>query len=612
MEITLRNILMNILEDLIEEELKKFKFQLEDPPLKDVGPLPRSQLHPAQPVDLAELLIRHYGVNYAVEVTKAVLEIINQRDLAEKLEQAIKKVVTSLKTEDQGPEDPSRKPQKEDRVSQPLGEAVINGTNMHTENFPISEGKDYRDIYLAYLREKLRNMDKEEALFKPRYLQVQLESLSQYNSSSISLETLFDSDTNTPNDLQTVVLQGPAGIGKSTLARNILQGWAAGTLYTGRFHYVFYISCQEVSLLRENSVDHLITVLCGNNNVPITDILRQPQKLLFVLDDLDELQFFSAEQSSDFHSKVKEKDPVHVLLKSLIQKKLLPQSTLLITIRPPTLEKLEPWLVNSHYVQILGFLQEQKKEYFSLYFMNDDLAKKAFDFVQTNKAISDECHAPLMCWIICCWMEQRLKLGKSPTKVLKNRTDIYMAYISIFLPTGKNLSRPIQHAVLRGLCSLATEGMQKQKILFTEEDLRRHSLDGVDVSSVLNVSGSPARLSGTLMYSFKHLSFQEFFNAMFYLLEEKISDRERQNLKELIEKQQASGTVQFLHGFLEKENEKNLELKFNIRISLPLKKEVMILTKRVNEMKIIVAKNYSNLKGKFSKKIVDASVTTNF
>uniref|UniRef100_A0A7N4P9G6 Pyrin domain-containing protein n=1 Tax=Sarcophilus harrisii TaxID=9305 RepID=A0A7N4P9G6_SARHA len=91
MGITPRNILMNILEDLIEEELKKFKFQLEDPPLKDFGPLPRSQLHSAQPVDLAELLIRHYGVNYAVEVTKAVLEIINQRDLVEKLEQAIEK-----------------------------------------------------------------------------------------------------------------------------------------------------------------------------------------------------------------------------------------------------------------------------------------------------------------------------------------------------------------------------------------------------------------------------------------------------------------------------------------------------------------------------------------
>ncbi|XP_036599656.1 NACHT, LRR and PYD domains-containing protein 10-like [Trichosurus vulpecula] len=603
METTLRNVLMKILEDLIEEELKKFKFQLEDPPLKEFGPMPRGQLHPAQAVDLAELLIGHYGVNYAVEVTKAVLEIINHRDLAEKLEQAIEKAVKSQKTEDpdqddQGPEDPNRKSQKENPVSQPLGEATSN---------------DYRDIYIAHLREKMQAMDEEDAPFRPSqgYLQLQLEPLRQCNSSSISLETLFDSDTNTPNAPQTVVLQGPAGIGKSTLARKVLQGWVAGSLYPDRFDYTFYIGCQEASLLREKSVDHLITVLCGNNNAPVTDILKQPQKLLFVLDGLDELQFLSADQSTHFHSRVKEKESVHFLLGGLIQKELLPQSTLLITIRPPAQEKLGPWLMHPRYVKVLGFSQKQKKEYFYLYFMNGDLAKKAFDFVQTNKAISDECCAPLMCWIICSWMKQRLKQGKSPTKALKNRTDIYMAYISTFLPTGKSLSKPTQHVALQGLCSLATEGIQRQKILFTEGDLRRHSLDGVDTSFVLNVSSSKAGLGGTMLYSFRHLSFQEFFNAMFYLLEEKISDKESQNLKQLMEKQETSGTVQFLHELLKKENEKNLELKFNLRVSLPLKKEVEMLRRRVEGVRNTLSQIRRNCEERLPKKPISASFQMN-
>ncbi|XP_068923980.1 NACHT, LRR and PYD domains-containing protein 10-like [Petaurus breviceps papuanus] len=592
METTLRTVLMKILEDLIEEELKKFKFQLEDPPLKEFGPVPRGQLHPAQPVDLAELLIGHYGVNYAVEVTKAVLEMINHRDLAEKLGQAIEKAVKSQKTEDpdqddQGPEDPNRKSQKEN--------PAIN---------------DYRDIYKAHMREKLLAMDEEDAPFRPgqRYLQLQLEPLSQCNSSSISLETLFDSDTNTSNAPQTVVLQGPAGIGKSTLARKVLQGWAAGTLYPGRFDYLFYIGCQEANFLRESSVDHLITMLCGNNNAPITDILKQPQKLLFVLDGLDELQFLSAEQSTYSHSTVKERESVHVLLGGLIQKELLPQSTLLITIRPPGLEKLEPLLMHPRHVKVLGFSQKQKKEYFYLHFMNEDLAKKAFDFIQKSKAISDECCAPLICWIICCWMKQRLEQGKSPTKALKNRTDIYMAYISTFLPTEKSLSKPSQHAALQGLCSLAAEGIQRQKVLFTEGDLRRHSLDGVDTSAVLNVSGSQAGLGGTMLYSFRHLSFQEFFSAMFYLLEEKISDKESQNLKELMEKQEASGTVQFLHELLKKENEKNLELKFDLRVSLPLKKEVEMLRRRVDKMRNALSQMRKNCEERLTNRPVSASL----
>ncbi|XP_027720269.1 NACHT, LRR and PYD domains-containing protein 10 [Vombatus ursinus] len=544
METTLRNVLIKILEDLIEEELKKFKFQLEDPPLKEFGPVPQGQLHPAQAVDLAELLI----------------------DLAEKLEQAIEKAAKSQKTKnsDQDDQGPSRKPQKENPAAQLLGEAAIN---------------DYRDIYIAHVKEMLQTMDEKDAPFRPGqgYLQLQLEPLSQRNSNSISLESLFDSITNTSNAPQTVVLEGPAGIGKST---------------------IFYIGCQEVSLLRENSVDHLITLLCGNNNAPITDILKQPQKLLFVLDGLDELNFLSAEQSPNFHSRVKEKESVHILLDSLIQKELLPQSTLLITIRPPAQEKLRPWLMNSCPVKVLSFSQKQKKEYFYLYFLNGDLAKKAFDFIQTNKAISDECCAPLMCWIICCWIKRQLEQGKSSTKALKNRTDIYMAYISTFLPTEKSLSKPTQHFALRGLCSLAAEGIQRQKILFTEGNLRRHSLDGVDVSSVLNVSGSQAGLGGTMLYNFRHLSFQEFFNAMFYLLEEKISDKEIQNLKEVMEKQEASGTVQFLYGLLKKENEKNLELKFSLRVSLPLRKEVEILRTTVDRVKNAISQICRNCEEK--------------
>ncbi|XP_056651094.1 NACHT, LRR and PYD domains-containing protein 10 [Monodelphis domestica] len=574
MENTLRNVLMKILEDLIEDELKKFKFQLEDPPLKEFGPMPRGQLHPAQPVDLAELMIGHYGENYAVKVAKAVLETINHRDLAEKLERAIEKAENSPQTEDsgphdQGPENYRRNPQKPTPISKPLGEAAIS---------------DYIDIYKTHIREKLQAIDAEDAPFRPgnKYLQLQLEPLNQYDSSSISLETLFNSAGNTSNVPQTVVLQGVAGIGKSTLARKVLQGWAAGTLYPDRFNYVFYIGCQEARFLRESSMEQLITILCGDNNAPITDILKQPQKLLFVLDGLDELQFLSDEQ---FYPSVNEKESVHALWGSLIQKKLLPQSTLLITIRIPVLEKLEPWLKHSRHVKVLGFSQTQKKEYFDLYFTNGDLGKKALDFVLKNKELSNECCAPLMCWIICSWMKQRQDQGKSPTKALKNRTDVYMAYISTFLTTEKSLSKSTQHVALRGLCFLAAEGIQSQKVLFTEGDLRRHSLDGMDISSILNVSGAQAGLSGTMLYSFRHLSFQEFFNAMFYLLEEKSLLGKSQNVKELIQKQEASGTMQFLYGLLEKENEKNLELKFDLRISMPLRKEVETLKKKMDKVK---------------------------
>lgn len=44
----------------------------------------------------------------------------------------------------------------------------------------------------------------------------------------------------------TVVLQGPAGIGKTMAAKKILYDWAAGKLYHSQVDFAFFMSCSEV------------------------------------------------------------------------------------------------------------------------------------------------------------------------------------------------------------------------------------------------------------------------------------------------------------------------------------------------------------------------------
>ena len=66
--------------------------------------------------------------------------------------------------------------------------------------------------------------------------------------------------------------------------------WTTGTLYLGQLDDVFYVSCREVVLLPEGRLDQLLFWRCGENQAPITEILMQPEWLLFILDDCDELQ----------------------------------------------------------------------------------------------------------------------------------------------------------------------------------------------------------------------------------------------------------------------------------------------------------------------------------
>uniref|UniRef100_A0A8C8SMF9 Uncharacterized protein n=1 Tax=Pelusios castaneus TaxID=367368 RepID=A0A8C8SMF9_9SAUR len=86
---TRRDHLVDTLKNLTKIELKEFNSKLTDIELKeDYTHIPRGELERAECVEIATLLISHYGKAYGVEVAISVLKAINQRDLADKLTKA--------------------------------------------------------------------------------------------------------------------------------------------------------------------------------------------------------------------------------------------------------------------------------------------------------------------------------------------------------------------------------------------------------------------------------------------------------------------------------------------------------------------------------------------
>nr|XP_028560037.1 pyrin domain-containing protein 1-like [Podarcis muralis] len=86
MEKTITDSLVSTLENLRENELKKFKLKLHEFPVKKgYDNIPRGTLEKADVVDLSLLLLNFYTRDYAVQVTAEVLRTINCRDEAERL-----------------------------------------------------------------------------------------------------------------------------------------------------------------------------------------------------------------------------------------------------------------------------------------------------------------------------------------------------------------------------------------------------------------------------------------------------------------------------------------------------------------------------------------------
>ncbi|CAM5149466.1 unnamed protein product [Natator depressus] len=90
------------------------------------------------------------------------------------------------------------------------------------------------------------------------------------------------------------------------------------------------------------------------------------------------------------------------------------------------------------------------------------------------------CFVPIVCWIIYTVVKQQLEKGEDLAQTSKTVTGEYMLYLSSLVkPLSSNMKQHLQ-ANLRGLYSLAVDGIWKRKILFEEEEIKMLGLDQAD------------------------------------------------------------------------------------------------------------------------------------
>ncbi|XP_029797338.1 NACHT, LRR and PYD domains-containing protein 3 isoform X2 [Suricata suricatta] len=564
--------LARYLEDLEDADFKKFKMHLEDyPSQKGFSPLPRSQTEKADHMDLATLMIDFNDNAHVVyreesleEEWMGLLEYLSRISICKKKKDYCKKYKKHVRSRFQCIKDRNAR----------LGESV----NLNK-----------RYTRLRLVKEHKNQQEREHEL-----LAIGRTSAKMLDSplSSLNVELLFEPDDQHLEPVHTVVFQGAAGIGKTILARKIMLDWASEKIYQDRFDYLFYIHCREVSLGTRRSLRDLIVSCCPDPNPPIWKIVSKPSRILFLMDGFDELQGAFDEHTEALCTNWQKVERGDILLSSLIRKKLLPEASLLITTRPVALEKLQHLLDRPRHVEILGFSEAKRKEYFFKYFSDEQQAREAFRLIQENEILFTMCFIPLVCWIVCTGLKQQMDSGKSLAQTFKTTTAVYTFFLSSLLQSRGGSQNHDVSTNLRGLCSLAADGIWNQKILFEECDLRNHGLQKADVSAFLRINLFQKEVDCEKFYSFIHMTFQEFFAAMYYLLEEeeqgemkslswsssKLPSRDVTVLLEnygKFEKGYLIFVVRFLFGLVNQERASYLEKKLSCKISQQIRLELL-------------------------------------
>uniref|UniRef100_A0A3B3V6J4 NACHT domain-containing protein n=1 Tax=Poecilia latipinna TaxID=48699 RepID=A0A3B3V6J4_9TELE len=384
---------------------------------------------------------------------------------------------------------------------------------------PTPLNKIYTDLYITESGTREVN---EEHEFK------HIETVSRKQSGeevTIGLEQLFRGSPGQNNPVRTVITRGVAGIGKTVLTQKFTLDWAENKANQD-IQFIFPFTFRELNALKGKEFS--LVELVHNFFTETKEICGFIEfQVIFIFDGLDECRLPLDFQNNEILTDVTKPASVDALLTNLIRGKLLPTARLWITTRPAA----AGWIPHDYVdmvTEVRGFDDPQKEEYFRKRFQDEELASKIISHIKTSKTLHNMCHIPVFCWIAATVVEDVFQT--SQTKELpKTMTEMYIHYLLVQTKvkmvkydgdneTDEHWSSK-RKQMMKSLGKLAFEQLQKGNLIFYESDLREC---GISVQGASEYSGMFTQifkvervLSDDKLFSFVHLSIQEFLAALY-------------------------------------------------------------------------------------------------
>ncbi|KAI5085123.1 NACHT, LRR and PYD domains-containing protein 12 isoform X3 [Silurus meridionalis] len=247
-------------------------------------------------------------------------------------------------------------------------------------------------------------------------------------------------------------------------------------------------------------------------------------KVVLIFDGLDECRLPLNFQNNERLCDVTESASVDVLLTNLIKGNLLPSALLWITSRPGAANQIPPECVDQ-VTEVRGFSDPQKEEYFRNRISDQSLTNKIITHMKSSRSLYIMCHIPVFCWISATVLGRMLGEAESG-EIPKTLTQMFTHFL-IFQIKHKHQKYhqkcdpdPQQtKKSIKALGKLAFQQLEKGNLIFYEEDLRECGIDVREASVYSGVCTQIFREEFGLhlgkMFSFVHLSVQEFLAALY-------------------------------------------------------------------------------------------------
>ena len=318
-----------------------------------------------------------------------------------------------------------------------------------------------------------------------------------------------------------VVIDGPPGIGKTTLCRKLLNMWAKGELTHGQYNLILYCPLRNNKVAHASELQDILKCIYDCNEVTIVSdwfCKVHGQGLLLIFDGWDELST-DLRQSS--------------LAARIIRREIFTKCSVIVTSRTyASSSLLEMSSVNRH-VEVLGFsVEEIVAVVKGTLEKAPHLAENLIKDLEVRGDVQSLCYIPLVCSIVI--LVYRKSNGQLPTTL----TELYENFIlqtvrrHVKIKCIHNIDPRQLHSLhhlpsvldtsVQEICQFAYLSLKEKRMTFSSFQLHQ-SLDQSVKEDYLGLMTTFAMYDEE-SYQFLHLSIQEFLAAWWIAKYEKTEE----------------------------------------------------------------------------------------
>ncbi|XP_073804226.1 NACHT, LRR and PYD domains-containing protein 3-like isoform X6 [Danio rerio] len=325
--------------------------------------------------------------------------------------------------------------------------------------------------------------------------------------------------------IKTVLTKGIAGIGKTVSVQKFILDWAEGKDHQD-VDFMFVLPFRELNLIRDHQYSlHRLLLDFHPELEDLEPKIYEQCRVVFIFDGLDESRITLNFSDEEKVCAVTESSSVAVLMWSLLKGDLLPSALIWITSRPAAAHQI-PSRYIKRLTEIQGFTEPQKEEYFRKRISDEHQASRIISHIRRARSLQIMCHIPVFCWISSTVLQKLLEEDVS-AEIPQTLTEMYIHFLLIQINMRKQkyeerdpekLLQSNREVILK-LAEVAFRQLMKGNVMFYEEDLIESGIDVTDASVYSGICTEIFKEESVIhqrkVYSFIHLSFQEFLAAFF-------------------------------------------------------------------------------------------------